>query len=569
MTIKTKLTLNVIIVLVIIGAVVGTSIIGMGFVKSKLFNLTERSTPYQVRTLELQRTIQGTIADLVKVGASKNMEGYKIHKDEAEKSLSEVKKSQDALESLSGGVRMEAYDELNKIARELFEITEGRLKAEDDAVAANKTITQRLKDASVKLDDMDTKVRSVQFNRSAAFNTSLEDTKVITAKMRNIENLKVALKDLQVSIFEIQRAPDKKALIIARGKANSAINKTLQNEHVKESKHLYDDIKLIGEKITSLVERQMEVLDKAGADRSKFEEILKGVTEKLSAILLNTEQEIAAANEKFSAEGARQGSLVVEANTANNALIRSSKLVALSSNVEGLTTRLFTGISNTKEVDLIESEIKKAFEKIDNVIKPIETALKKLEVKEEVKTLEGVKGALNPIKGLLLARDGIIAKIRHQLTMREKALQATERLREIVLKQAEKGKKTVTTAQGEQEKAIGTVNKMVRFSTILIVAISIGAVVFGIAFGTWVYRSIAKPLNDLVGISNDVAKGDLTSEICARPGDEIGTVQTSMCTMVTNLKEIVGKIRTSTGSLASSSEELSATATSLEKGSNE
>lgn len=569
MTIKTKLTLNVIIVLVIIGAVVGTSIIGMGFVKSKLFNLTERSTPYQVRTLELQRTIQGTIADLVKVGASKNMEGYKIHKDEAEKSLSEVKKSQDALESLSGGVRMEAYDELNKIARELFEITEGRLKAEDDAVAANKTITQRLKDASVKLDDMDTKVRSVQFNRSAAFNTSLEDTKVITAKMRNIENLKVALKDLQVSIFEIQRAPDKKALIIARGKANSAINKTLQNEHVKESKHLYDDIKLIGEKITSLVERQMEVLDKAGADRNKFEEILKGVTEKLSAILLNTEQEIAAANEKFSAEGARQGSLVVEANTANNALIRSSKLVALSSNVEGLTTRLFTGISNTKEVDLIESEIKKTFEKIDNVIKPIETALKKLEVKEEVKTLEGVKGALNPIKGLLLARDGIIAKIRHQLTMREKALQATERLREIVLKQAEKGKKTVTTAQGEQEKAIGTVNKMVRFSTILIVAISIGAVVFGIAFGTWVYRSIARPLNDLVGISNDVAKGDLTSEICARPGDEIGTVQTSMCTMVTNLKEIVGKIRTSTGSLASSSEELSATATSLEKGSNE
>ena len=74
MTIKTKLTLNVIIVFVIIGAVVGTSIIGMGFVKSKLFNLTERSTPFQVRTLELQRAIQGTTADLVKVSASKGME---------------------------------------------------------------------------------------------------------------------------------------------------------------------------------------------------------------------------------------------------------------------------------------------------------------------------------------------------------------------------------------------------------------------------------------------------------------------------------------------------------------
>ncbi|WP_333655466.1 methyl-accepting chemotaxis protein [Dissulfurispira sp.] len=569
MTIKTKLTLNVIIVLVIIGAVVGTSIIGMGFVKSKLFNLTERSTPFQVRTLELQRAIQGTTADLVKVSASKGMEEYKTYRTEAEKSLSEVKNTQDALESLSGGTKMETYNELSRIAKEVFEITEDRLKAEEDAVAANKTITQRLKDASVKLDDMDTKIRSVQFNRSAAFNTSLEDTKAITAKMRNIENLKVALKDLQVSIFEIQRAPDKKTLIIARGKANSTINKILQNEHVKDSKHLHDDIKLIAERIGNLVERQMEILEKAGADKTKFEEILKGVTEKLLAILLNTEQEIASASAKSAAEAARQGSLVTEANTANNALIRSSKLVALSSNVEGLTTRLFTSISSTKEVDVIESEIKKTFEKIDNVIKSIKTALKKLEVEEEVKTLEGVKGALNSIKGLLLARDGIIAKIRHQITMKEKALQATEKLRDIVLKQAAKGKETVTTAQGEQEKAIGTVNRMVRFSTILIAAISIGAVIFGIAFGTWVYRSIAKPLNDLIGISNDVAKGDLTTEIRARPVDEIGTVQASMCTMVTNLKEIVGKIRTATGSLASSSEELSATATSLEKGSRE
>jgi methyl-accepting chemotaxis protein len=37
MTIKTKLTWNVIVVIIIVGAVAATSIIGMGFVKSKLF----------------------------------------------------------------------------------------------------------------------------------------------------------------------------------------------------------------------------------------------------------------------------------------------------------------------------------------------------------------------------------------------------------------------------------------------------------------------------------------------------------------------------------------------------
>lgn len=569
MTIKTRLALNVIIVIVIITIVAATSIIGMGFVKSKLLHLTEKSTPYQVKTLELQRAIQGTTADLIKVSASKSMEEYRIHRVEAEKSLSEVKNIQDSLESLTGGLKMETFNELSYIAKDVFEATEGRLKAEEEAVTANKTITQRLKDASVKLDDMDTKVRSVQLNRSSAFNKSMEDTKVITSKVRSIENLKAVLKDLQFFIFEIQRATDKKSLIIARGKANSAINKALQNDHVKEFKHLHDDIKLIAEKIGNLVDRQMEILEKTSADKTKFDEILKTVTEKLSAILLKTEQEISFANGKFTAETAKQGSLVSEANTANNALIMSSKLVALSSHVEGLTTRLFTSISSIKEVDAIESEIKKTFGKIDDVIKSIETALKKLQVKEEIKTLDGVKVTLNSIRAMLLASDGIIAKIRHQLTMKEKALQATDRLNEIVIKQAQKSKETVTFAQGEQERAIAMVNKMVRFSTILISAIGIGAIVFGIAFGTWVYRSIAKPLHELIGISEQVAKGDLTSEVCARSEDEIGTVQLSMCKMVSNLKDIVGKIRTSTESLASSSEELSATATTIEKGSHE
>ncbi|MDZ4184302.1 MAG: hypothetical protein U1D97_04895, partial [Desulfuromonadales bacterium] len=65
MTIKTKLTINAVVVLFIVTAVAATSFLGMGFVKSKLFDLTERSTPYQMRSLEFQRAIQSTTADLV------------------------------------------------------------------------------------------------------------------------------------------------------------------------------------------------------------------------------------------------------------------------------------------------------------------------------------------------------------------------------------------------------------------------------------------------------------------------------------------------------------------------
>lgn len=446
MKIKTKLTWNVITVIVIVGAVAATSVIGMGFVKSKLFYLTERSTPFQMRTVEFQRAIQGTTADLIKVSASKNAEEYKAYRTEAEKSLSEVKSTQDALESLSGGEKVETYNELNRISKEFFEITEGRLKAENDSVAANKTITQKLKEASDKLNALDTKIESLKLNRVAAFETLLSEAKDI--------------------------------------------------------------------------------------------------------------------------DTVRKSRLMTDADIATTTLIRGSQFIAMAQSVEISATRLFT-LDSIKEVSNVEAAVKKMFEKIDLRIKSLEKSLKRLEAKEEITVLSQVDASLQTIKGLLLARDGIIAKVRQQLNMREKALQATERLREIVLKQAERGKKTVATARGEQEKALGTVNKMVRFSSLLVIAISAGATVFGIVFGTWIYRSIARPLNELIVSADRIAQGDLACARSEDSKDEIGMVNKSMCKMIENLSGIVGKIKTSTGTLATSSEELSTTATTLDKGSNE
>lgn len=446
MKIKTKLTWNVITVIVIVGAVAATSVIGMGFVKSKLFYLTERSTPFQMRTVEFQRVIQGTTADLIKVSASRNTEEYKAYRTEAERSLTEVKSTQDALESLSGGEKIETHNELNRISKELFEITEGRLKAENDSVAANKTITQKLKEASDKLNALDTKIESLKLNRVAAFETLLSEAKDI--------------------------------------------------------------------------------------------------------------------------DTVRKSRLMTDADIATTTLIRGSQFIAMAQSVEISATRLFT-LDSIKEVSNVEAAVKKMFEKIDLRIKSLEKSLKRLEAKEEITVLSQVDASLQTIKGYLLARDGIIAKVRQQLNMRERALQATERLREIVLKQAERGKKTVATARGEQEKALGTVNKMVRFSSLLVIAISAGAAVFGIVFGTWIYRSIARPLNELIVSADRIAQGDLACARSEDSKDEIGMVNKSMCKMIENLSGIVGKIKTSTGTLATSSEELSTTATTLDKGSNE
>ncbi|TAN41119.1 MAG: methyl-accepting chemotaxis protein [Nitrospirae bacterium] len=558
MTIKTKLTFNVVTVLLIVAAVAATSIIGMGFVKDKLMYLTERSTPFQMRTVEFQRSMQSAITDLVKLSASLNETEYRAYRSEAGKSLSEVKNAQDMLESLSGSAKISAYGELDKIAGELFDLTEARLKAEEGAALSRKSIEQKLKEASVRLKELDAKIKGLQLNRSANLVTSIEDTKNISAKLRSIESLKTIIKDLQIALGEIHRAQDKKTLIITKGKANAALNRAFQNEYVEDSKQYKSDIKALSEKIDEMIKQQQAGNDTT-ASRSE-------VTEKLSVIILNIEQEVAAASDKYGTEVKKQGTVFTQSNIANNVLNGNSEMVSIGLSIEGLSAKIFT-VASAKEVDAVESEIKKTYERIEPVKKLIEKSLKKLEAAEEAKILTNAAAAVESVKGLLLAKEGVVAKVRHFIAMKEKAVEATDKLRGIVSKQSEKGRETVILARGEQEKAIATVNKTVGISILLISIISLAAIVFGIAFGTWVYRSIAKPLHDLIKISNDVANGNLTSEIYARPADEIGTVQSSMCKMVDNLKEMAGKIRSATDKLSDRSEELSATATSLDKGS--
>src|SRR5512133_2254353 len=80
MRIKTKLTLNVLLVLLVIAAVSVTSIGSMQSVKKKLVYLTDRSTPFQIRTLEFQKSVQAVTADLTRLSGTTEQKNIKYVK---------------------------------------------------------------------------------------------------------------------------------------------------------------------------------------------------------------------------------------------------------------------------------------------------------------------------------------------------------------------------------------------------------------------------------------------------------------------------------------------------------
>ena len=105
--------------------------------------------------------------------------------------------------------------------------------------------------------------------------------------------------------------------------------------------------------------------------------------------------------------------------------------------------------------------------------------------------------------------------------------------------------------------ATGALDALTMISLITIVVVLVIAAIF-IA---WFARRIAKPIQVLEGAANRIAGGDLTlAQINITSNDEIGRLGQAFETMTKNLRGLIKQVSNATGQLASSSEELTASA---------
>ena len=132
-----------------------------------------------------------------------------------------------------------------------------RIQAEEEALGAQQMIVKRLNDTTASLVTLKEKISNLQSKHSSSLLSSLESTTKGSLKLRDLELLKTSLKDMQLILFEVQRVPDKKALIITRGRFNSAFQKAFQNDQLKSSESLKQDLKGLSEHVDEIIKLQM------------------------------------------------------------------------------------------------------------------------------------------------------------------------------------------------------------------------------------------------------------------------------------------------------------------------
>ncbi|HEX9078035.1 MAG TPA: hypothetical protein VF795_00525, partial [Desulfuromonadaceae bacterium] len=450
MTIRTKLTINVILVVVVIGTVAVTSFLGMGFIKQKLSYLTEKSTPFQLKTVEFQRAVQAATSNFLKLGTARTRQEFTASKSEADRALQVVKDSQQALEGMSGET-ISTYADLQKIYSELASVTDNRLTAEEEAGKAGALISQHLKETSARLNTLENQIKVLQEGRSTAYAASADDKDKILNRVRSLEMLKTNLKELKLAVYEAGQHPGKGDALLR------LITNASQNGYARGHNKISNQMKALAAKATEFVRSRGEGNGKVAELNSLVDGIIDTVTDE-------SDKE----DDRYNQINSKQATFQNQARIAVSSLAGNAELVSLGLTVGQLVPRLFI-VTQPKELDTIAAEIKRIYGRIEALDTSLRATLKKIGATRELNGLTAAINSLNATKGLLFASDGVLTKLHRSLEMQTQAVSVGNKLRDIVVAQMEQGKKTVSTAQSEQEKSITSVNRMVRFSMTIIV----------------------------------------------------------------------------------------------------
>jgi methyl-accepting chemotaxis protein len=113
-------------------------------------------------------------------------------------------------------------------------------------------------------------------------------------------------------------------------------------------------------------------------------------------------------------------------------------------------------------------------------------------------------------------------------------------------------------------KAVMEAQRRARFLRAMLMGLLL--VALGVAVGSFLIRRWFMPVQQMLAVSQGVAKGDLTQRPALQSEDEIGTLAVSLGEMVVNLRKIVDNIQDASVQVASSAGQISANARLIMQG---
>lgn len=569
MKIKTKLSLNVVVVSIAIVIIVVSALIGTRAINRNINELTQKTTPYQLKALNQQRELQAHATNLTKLSASRTLEAYRVVSADVSGSLGHVNKASEDLAKLKGD-RTTGEKVISDITRSILEITERKIKAEEAARTASGSIQGKLSDSSKKMSELGASIGNLQQKASRSMITSVDSMVGTNTQQNNLVVIRDGMKDLNFFISKIPATNDKRSVAGLRDSVNKTIVTVIQalknlKGVEKTANEMIRKMSSLNERVTASRGIAFLQLRYIGEEDAKQKEVIetraKEAIYELSYILPTIEKEIVQANSTLKSDTEDMSRNIDSFKNTNLLLSQTSELSLLSSSLE---TDINNSIhaNNIKEFNTAVSGIEKRFQQAAKIGQALNGSLEKGKHINEAKIVSSYVASIASVKTMFSGAGGVADRVMASIKSASELEKLNADMNAISRKYLEDSNKEVLKAGVNQEGVVIALNNAAKTTVQMVMTVGGIVVIIAIIMGIAISRSITTPLKASIGVIQRIAEGDLTQEIHGFANDEIGDLVESVNAMRLKMSETVGHSMETSTTLA---EGASHQATALEE----
>ena len=570
MRIKTRLLLSSTIMIGGLVLIVSLSLYAIYSIKTSIFRLTAHSTPLQIKTTELQKTLEGLAGNLLRLGVvndPKEVRQISIAIDGYKQSMDTIVKEIDTLNAGKG----------NQTDTTLFRnLHETVLKA----------VEERLKNIALfKMDAEDTDTSFAQVEKSLVgirqemaglveigggrVSGAVKSSSQLFISANVVKDMMLNLMEIQLTVNALDLAKTKTEVIALKQKIK-ILNNTIQSVSIEETavKEVKVAVNAIYDQFIrpkdGLIALKTELLT-GGNDtqfRGQKKQILDTLTDKslrLAAVIDTMENRVEKnKREVDSALGTRQKISIV-----------TDTVAATSADMKSLETKVRILMLSDTEASYLKSaqEIKSLIERLK---KEIALTRKEILPFQQIKLTRSIESAAGAQKKAEEVIERIISTQKKILDSTALVNKTMAQVRETTFTEVRAGEERLKETASSQETMVTSVTVMVKRMSFLILSISLVVAALSIFGMVIVTVRVTTSLRRQVEMLKDIAQGegDLTKRLDEGSKDEFAEAAHWFNLFLGKLINTIGGVAQNVAEMTASSGQLHSNAELIANGAN-
>jgi len=499
MTVKAKLSLNVMVVLVALSVIVMVALYSARATNKNISELTEKTTPYQLKALQHQKELQAHTANLINLAASKTMEEFQKTAPIATDSL---KRLMDVSQEM-GRLRGERSKEdrvISEITKTISEKTESKIRAQESAILVAQPIGENL---SKSLTELKTFLSGIIQKGSLSKDTGMNSIINVDDQIAQLNGIKDGIVGLIQITLKIAATSDKRLASELKDHVGNCIKKVylplknwkgteknvqeISNKAAKLQEHLDGLVSLQIKSIGSEDRRQREMTE------AKTREVVLELMDLLEMVDKEAQQK----NHQFKGH---IGDMLRDLDRSKS----TNEILALTSEMSLLNASIISHINQSihekkmKALDQQISLLRNLFDGANKTGEKMRNFLLTHDYGDGMFAIMAYQNTLREVSTSFFDKGGVAEKLKTTIQNGEELDQLNSQMRTIVSKHLEMSQQEVSKAGINQEEVVVTLNRTARRMVLMISVVGGLIALIALFMGILISRSISKPIHHVV-----------------------------------------------------------------------